>query len=115
MNTVFLIGNLATDVDLREVGEGTKVASFLLAVDRPTSDDADFVRISAWERQAEICGEYLTKGRQVAVEGRLRSSSWEDEDGKRHTAVEVRAGRVQFLAKPERQAADVPAEEVAMA
>jgi single-strand DNA-binding protein len=98
MNTVSLTGNLATDVDLREFGEGKKVASFVLAVDRATKDgDADFIRISAWERQAELCVEYLTKGRLIGVEGRLRSSSWEDDEGKRRSSIEVSARRIDFL------------------
>ncbi len=72
MNNVTLIGNLATDVEVRDVGDDKKVANFLLAVDRPTADsDADFVRITAWNRQAEVCAEFLSKGRRVAVEGRL--------------------------------------------
>ena len=100
MNVVTLIGNLATDVELREVGEGKHRAGFLLAVDRAGKDaGADFVRISAWERQAETCAEYLAKGSQVAVEGRLRSHSWEDE-GKRRSSIEVTAHRVQFLGSP---------------
>ena len=89
MNTVRLIGNLATEVELRDVGEEKKVASFLLAVNRGGRDaGADFVRVSAWERQAELCAEYLTKGQRVGIDGRLRSRSWEEE-GKRRTALEV--------------------------
>ena len=111
MNVVSLIGNLASDVDLRAVGADKKVASFLLAVDRQGKDSgADFVRISAWERQAEICAEYLTKGRRIALDGRLRSHSWEEE-GKRRSAVEVVAHRVQFLSPPDNgAAAEVPFE-----
>jgi len=97
VNTVSLIGNLATDVELKDIGDDKKVASFLLAVDRPSQDGgADFVRIAAWNRQAETCAEYLAKGAKVGVDGRLRSRSWE-EDGKRRSAVEVVANRVQFL------------------
>ena len=92
-----LIGNLATDVELREVGPEKKVASFLLAVDRAGREGgADFVNVCAWDRQAELCAEYLAKGQRVAIDGRLRSRSWEDE-GKRRTAVEVVARRVEFL------------------
>jgi single-strand DNA-binding protein len=117
MNNVSLVGNLATEVELREVAEGKKVSSFLLAVDRPGKDaDADFVRVSAWDRQAELCAEYLTKGQQVGVEGRLRSSSWTDDDGKRRSSVEVRAGRVEFMWRPERSAeAETPLEPAAAA
>ena len=97
MNVVTLIGNLATEVELREVGPEKKVASFLLAVDRGNHDGgADFVSVSAWDRQAELCAEYLGKGRRIAVDGRLRSRSWE-EDGKRRSAIEVVARRVEFL------------------
>ena len=98
MNVVVLIGNLATDIELRDVAPDKKVASFLLAVDRPAKDaGADFVNVSTWNRQAEVCDEYLSKGSRVAVEGRLRSRSWEDDEGKRRTAVEVVANRVDFL------------------
>ena len=99
MNVVTLIGNLATDVDLREVGEGKQRAKFLLAVDRPKGDAADFVGVVAWDKQAELCAQYLVKGRRVAVDGRLRSRSWEEE-GKRRNAIEVIAHHVQFLSPP---------------
>jgi single-strand DNA-binding protein len=100
MNNVSLIGNLATDVELREVGEEKKVANFLLAVGRGGRDaGADFVGISVWDRQAEICAEYLTKGQRVGVGGYLRSRSWEEE-GKRRRVVEVVAQRVDFLSGP---------------
>jgi single-strand DNA-binding protein len=102
MNTVNLIGNLATDVEVRDVGEEKKVASFLLAVDRGGRDaGADFVWISAWDRQAELCAEYLAKGRRVAVEGRLHSRTWE-QDGARRDAIDVVARRVEFLGGPSR-------------
>ncbi len=115
MNVVSLIGNLATDVEVREVGDDKRVASFLLAVDRPGAEDkADFVRIAAWNRQAEVCGRFLRKGKRVGVDGRIRSRSWEDADGKRRSAIEVVANSVQFLSPPDGadqpQAADVPFE-----
>jgi single-strand DNA-binding protein len=101
VNVVTLIGNLASEVELREVGEDRKVASFLLAVDRRSQDGgADFVRVSAWAKQAELCARYLGKGRRVAVDGRLRSNSWEDGEGKRRRSVEVVANHVQFLSGP---------------
>ena len=118
MNAVTLIGNLATDVEVRDLGDDKKLANFLLAVDRPAADsDADFVRITAWNRQAEVCAEFLSKGRRVAVEGRLRTSSWEDAEGKKRTAVEVVARSVEFLSGPTREGtgADIPFEPVAAA
>jgi single-strand DNA-binding protein len=104
MNTVNLIGNLATDVELREVGDDQKkVASFLLAVGRGARDaGADFVWISAWERQAELCSEFLAKGNRVGVVGRLKTRTWE-QDGRRRDAVEVVAQRVEFLSAPSRE------------
>ena len=98
MNVVVLIGNLATDVELRDVAPDKKVASFLLAVDRPAKDaGADFVNVSTWDRQAEVCDEHLSKGSRIAVNGRLRSRSWEDAEGKRRSAVEVVANKIEFL------------------
>jgi single-strand DNA-binding protein len=103
MNTVSLIGNLATDVEVRDVGDEKKVASFLLAVDRGGREaGADFVWISAWDRQAELCAEYLAKGRRVAVEGRLHSRTWE-QDGARRDAIDVVARRIDFLGGPSRE------------
>jgi single-strand DNA-binding protein len=113
VNVVTLIGNLATDVELKDVGEDRQVASFLLAVNRPGKDEADFVFVSTWNKQAETCARYLTKGKRVAVDGRLRSSSWEDSDGNKRNAIEVVANRVQFLSPPsgkEDAAADIPFE-----
>ena len=107
MNSVSLIGNLATEVELRDVGEEKKVAGFLLAVNRASRDgEADFVWISVWDRQAEVCSEYLTKGQRVGIVGRLRSSTWE-QDGTQRRKVEVVAQRVDFLSGPRRD--DEPA------
>ena len=111
MNVVTLIGNLATDVELRDVGQDMQVASFLLAVDRPGKDEADFVRVSTWNKQAEVCAQYLANGRKVGVDGRLRSSSWEDSDGNKRNAIEVVANRVEFLSSREKEeAAEIPFE-----
>jgi single-strand DNA-binding protein len=112
VNVVSLIGNLATDVELKDVGDGKRVAGFLLAIDRPTKDGgADFVHVSVWDRQAELCSQYLGKGKRVGLEGRLRSRSWNAEDGSRRSAVEIVASRVEFLSPPEGGAAtdaDIP-------
>ena len=101
MNAVHLIGNLATDVELREVGDDKRVANFVVAVDRRTKEGgADFIRVVVWERQAELCSQYLAKGRRVGVDGYLRTRSWEDE-GKRRREIDVVARSVQFLSPPE--------------
>jgi single-strand DNA-binding protein len=100
VNVVTLIGNLATDIDLKEVAGDKKVASFLLAVQRPTKEsEADFVWVSVWDRQAETCAQFLSKGQRVALDGRLKSRTWE-QDGQRRDAIEVVANRVQFLSPP---------------
>ena len=104
MNVVTLIGNLCTDVELRELAADKKLAKFLLAIDRP-KEGADFVWIVVWDRQAEVSAEYLRKGSRIAIDGRLRSRTWEEE-GKRRDAVEVVANRVQFLGS--RTADDAP-------
>lgn len=104
MNVVSLVGNLATDVELKELGEERRVASFVLALDRPGRDGADFVRIAAWNRQAELCSRYLGRGELVGVEGRLRSRTWE-EGGEKRSALEVVANRVEFLSGSERAGA----------
>jgi single-strand DNA-binding protein len=97
VNNVSVIGNLATEVEVREAGE-KQVSKFLLAVDRYSRDGgADFVGVSAWDRQGELCAQYLSKGRRVAIEGYIRSHSWEDDQGKRRRDVEIVARRVEFL------------------
>jgi single-strand DNA-binding protein len=100
MNVVALTGRLASDVEVKELGEGRMLAKFRLAVDRAGDDSAaGFFGITTWNRQAELCGRYLEKGRRVAVDGRLRAHSWE-EDGKRRSSVEIVASRVEFLDAP---------------
>jgi single-strand DNA-binding protein len=114
LNSVVLTGNLATDVEVKDIGDDKQVANFVLAVDRPASEEADFFRVSAWNKQAELCGRYLSKGRRVGIDGRLRSRSWEDDDGNKRSAVDVVAHHVEFLSPPSGaqagQAADVPFE-----
>ena len=115
MNSVFLIGNLTTDVELRELGAEKQLAKFGLAVDRGGKDsETDFFRISVWDRQAQLCADYLAKGRKIAVEGRLRYRTWEDE-GKKRSAVEVVAYRVEFLSTPTGSGAEVVPFEAAAA
>lgn len=97
MNVVALIGNIATEPEMRETSAGRKVCSFRLAVSRPGGEQADFFTVVAWERQAEVCKEYLSLGRRVGVEGRLHHSTWEAEGGARRSMVEVIASRVQLL------------------
>jgi single-strand DNA-binding protein len=114
VNVVTLIGNLATEVEVKELAEGKRVATFVLAVDRTGRDGgADFVRVAAWDRQADLCRQFLHKGYRVALDGRLRSRSWQAPDGTRRSAVEVVANRVQFVTPPQDEAgaAEAPVEE----
>ncbi len=102
MNTVLLIGRLTRDPELRYVSSGQPVASFTLAVDRSFTVEkgkgtADFIPIVAWRKSAELVSTHLSKGRLVAVEGRLQVRSYEARDGRRQKAAEVVASRIQFL------------------
>ena len=106
MNIVALVGNLATDPELRQTAGGRAVCTFRLAVSRPGGEEADFFTIVAWERQAEVCAQYLGVGRRVAVEGRMHHSTWTVEE-QRRSKVEVVAHRVEMLGKPRRDEPDV--------
>jgi single-strand DNA-binding protein len=109
VNSVNLIGNLCSDVELKELGGDKRVANFRIAVNRGKEAEADFFRVTVWDRQAGLCAEYLCKGRKVGIEGRLRSRSWEDE-GQKRSAVEIVANRVEFLSPPKELAEVVPFE-----
>ena len=105
LNKIILIGRLTRDIELRFTGKGKAVASFTLAVDRPFKNqkgeyEADFIKIVTWNKLAEICANNLTKGRLVAVCGRLQIRSYDGEDGQRKTIAEVVAEEVRFLDKP---------------
>jgi single-strand DNA-binding protein len=102
MNHIVLIGRLTRDPELRYTSNGTAVCNFDLAVDRPVVNQAgeretDFIRIIVWKKQAENASKYLSKGRLVAVRGRLQIRSYETEDGQKRRAAEVVAQEVQYL------------------
>jgi len=104
LNKVFLMGNLTRDPELRYVPSGSAIANFTVAINRAYKDasgekkeEVSFVRVVVWGKMAEVCGEYLTKGRPVLVEGRLKSRSWEGQDGQKRSAMDVVATSVQFL------------------
>ena len=103
-NKVFLIGNLTRDPELRYTPAGIPVARFTVAVNRPKKDkkdEVDFIPVVAWRRLAEICGEFLKKGRPVAIEGRLQIRSFKSRTGAEATMTEVVADGMQMLgAKP---------------
>lgn len=104
LNKVFMMGNLTRDPELRYVPSGTAVATFTVAVNRvytsqagEKKEEVSFIRVVVWGRRAEVCGEYLSKGSPVFVEGRLQSRSWEAQDGQKRNTIEVIADNVQFL------------------
>jgi single-strand DNA-binding protein len=104
INKVILIGNLGRDPEVRYTPDGTAVANFSIATSDEWTDKAtnekkertEWHRIVAWRRLGEICGEYLSKGRQVYVEGKLQTRSWEKDGVTRYT-TEIIASDVQFL------------------
>jgi single-strand DNA-binding protein len=102
MNRVFLVGRLTADPELRNTPSGTAVVKFTLAVDRRFKNkngdkEADFVQITAWSKLAETVANYLKKGNQAAVSGRLQIRSYDDSRGVRRKAAEVVADEVKFL------------------
>ena len=102
INQTILLGRLTRDPEQRTTPSGRTVVSFSIAVDRTGQDDqADFFNVTAWEKLGELVMQYLSKGRRVLVQGRLRQDSWEDkETGKRQSRIEVVATDVTFLDSP---------------
>jgi len=104
LNRVVLIGRLATDPELKYTPSGLAVTSFVLAVDRrpnPQGErEADFIPIIAWKQSAEFAANYLTKGRMIAVDGRLQIRSWVAQDGTRRKTAEVVAENLKSLDRP---------------
>ncbi len=108
-NKVILIGNLTRDPELRYTPQGTSVCSFGLAVNRKykqaeeMKEEVTFINIVVFGKQADTCGQYLSKGSAVLIEGRLQERRWETEDGQKRSKHEVVAQNVRFL--PRKQAA----------
>ncbi len=105
LNKIFLIGNLTKDPELRYTPNGVGVVNLRVAVNRKYRDrtsgdlkeETCFITVTAWDKQAEACNQYLSKGSPIFVEGTLQSRSWETTDGQKRNTIEVRAERVQFL------------------
>jgi single-strand DNA-binding protein len=104
VNKAILIGNLGGDPELRSTPSGTPVATFTLATNESWTDRdgqrqerTEWHRIVAWGKLAEICGQYLRKGRQVYIEGRLTTRSWEDRQGNQRKTTEIVAQQMLML------------------
>ena len=104
VNKVILIGNLGRDPELRYTQGGQAVANFTLATNERFSnregekqERTEWHRIVAWARTAELCAQYLAKGRTVYIEGRLQTREWEDKEGQKRRTTEIVANTVQFL------------------
>ena len=104
VNKVILIGNLGRDPEIRYTTGGQAVANFTIATtERYTNksgerqEDTEWHRIVAWGRLAEICGEYLSKGRMVYIEGSIKTRSWEDKEGNTRYTTEIVARNMQML------------------
>ncbi len=105
VNKVILIGNLGKDPEMRYTQSGTAVANFTIATTETwgggdggeKQEKTEWHNIVAWARLAEICGQYLTKGRQVYIEGRIQTRKWEDRDGNTRYTTEIVAQNMQML------------------
>ncbi len=103
-NKITIIGNLGSDPEMRYMPNGDAVTSFSVATNRRYNtrdgeqrDETEWFRVSVFGRFAEICNQYLTKGRQVYVEGRLQSRTWVDQQGQTRFSLDVRAQEVKFI------------------
>ncbi|MBU0580317.1 MAG: single-stranded DNA-binding protein [Candidatus Margulisbacteria bacterium] len=121
-NKVFIIGRLTRDPETRYTPSGIAVCRFTVAVSRNTransngQNETDFLRVVAWRRLGEICGEYLKKGRLIAIEGRLQISTWE-KNGEKMKNAEIVADNMQMLERkrdtvPAANSTSIPSEQV---
>lgn len=102
MNRIILLGRLVRDPEVRYTPNGRVVCQFTLAVDRPFANqegqrEADFIPVVIWGKQAETCGNSLTKGQRALVEGRLQIRSYDAKDGNKRYVTEVVADRFEFI------------------
>ena len=106
LNSIILEGNLTADPVLNHTPSGTAVGSFSLGCNRyyktegERTEEVSFFDIEVWSRLAETCGEYLHKGRQVRVVGRLKQDRWHDGEGNRHARVKIVGEHVEFMKRP---------------
>jgi single-strand DNA-binding protein len=107
LNRAQIIGNLTRDPEVRTTPTGQSVANFGVATTRVWTDDAgqkqektEFHNVVAWRRLAEICGQYLTKGKKVYIEGHLQTRDWETQDGQKRQRTEIIAENLIMLSPP---------------
>lgn len=110
LNKVLIIGNVGRDPEMRYTPSGSAVTSFSVAVSRrwtsnegQPQEETEWFNVVTWNKLAETCNQFVTKGRSVFVEGRLRTRSWDGQDGQKHYRTEVVALSVQFLSSPNRE------------
>lgn len=100
MNKVLITGRLTRDPEMRSLASGRHVTTFSVATNEyagPGKERAEYHNVVTWERLAEVCGRYLGKGMTVAIEGRIQTRTWDDDQGKRHWKTEVVASNVEML------------------
>jgi single-strand DNA-binding protein len=100
MNKVLLTGRLTRDPEMRALASGKSVTTFSVATNEYAGggkEKAEFHTIVTWDKLAQVCGQYLGKGQQVAIEGRIQTRSWDDDAGKRHWKTEIVANHVEML------------------
>jgi single-strand DNA-binding protein len=116
LNSILIEGNLVKDPELSYTPKGTAVCKFAVACNRSWKQDDELQKevsyfdISCWTRLAEVCGEYLKKGRGVRVVGRLKQDRWTDADGKTHSRVHIVAEHVEFKPQLKKQDGEPAAE-----
>lgn len=97
MNKVILMGRLTKDPEVRYINNNnTAVCNFTLAVDRKFQKETDFIPIVAWNKLAEFCSKYFTKGMRVAIVGSIQTRTWDDNKGNKHYATEILANEAYF-------------------
>ena len=112
LNKMTAIGNLGGDPEMRYTPNGKAVTSFSIAttnrytVEGEQREETQWFRVSTWNRTAEVCNQYLSKGSKVYVEGRLQGREWEGQDGVKRFSVEITADKVLFLDKPSDKPSD---------
>lgn len=114
MNKVLITGRLTRDPELRVLASGKSVCQFSVATNEYAGngkEKAEYHSVVAWEKLADICGRYLGKGQQVAIEGRIQTRTWDDDRGLRHWKTEIVAGQVELLSG--RKKKDYDAEQAA--